>query len=75
MAEIRQAKQQAAIPLSSMELKGTIVGGGKPLAIINDQFVGTGDWIGEYQVIRIGKKTVLLDSGHHQIALEMVKDE
>ncbi|MBC8433232.1 MAG: hypothetical protein H8D96_15085 [Desulfobacterales bacterium] len=70
-AELRQA----AIPLSEMELKGTIVGSGKPLAIINDQFVGTGDWIGEYRVIRIGNKAVLLNSGHHQIELEMIKDE
>ncbi len=68
-------QQQSAIPLSAMELKGTIVGSGKPLAIINDKFVNTGDWIGEYQVIRIGKKAVLLDSGNHQIALEIIKDE
>ncbi len=67
--------EQSAIPLSAMELQGTIVGGGKPLAVINDQFVGPGDWIGEYQVIRIGNTAVLLDSGHHQIELEMVKDE
>ncbi len=75
LAEKSPAKQQSAIPLSAMELKGTIVGGGKPLAIINDQFVGTGDWIGGYQVIRIGNKAVLLNSGHHQIELEMIKDE
>lgn len=75
LAEQRPAEQQSAIPLSEMELQGTIVGSGKPLAIINDQFVGTGDWIGEYQVIRIGNKAVLLDSGHNQIELEMVKNE
>lgn len=75
-ADKRSAEsQQSAIPLSAMELKGTIVGSGKPLAIINDQFVVTGDWIGEYRVIRIGKKAVLLDSGHNQIELEMVKNE
>ena len=75
-AETRSAgRQQEAVPLSAMELKGTIVGGGKPLAIINDQFVGKGDWIGEYQVIRIGNNAVWLDSGHHQIELEMIKDE
>ncbi len=76
LAEKRPAEQQRlAIPLSAMELKGTIVGRGKPLAIINDQFVGKGDWIGEYQVIRINNKAVLLDSGHNQIELEMVKNE
>jgi hypothetical protein len=61
--------------LSAMMLKGTIVGGGKPLAIINDQFVGQGEWIGKYQVIGIGKNEVVLDSGQHQIKLEIVKDE
>ncbi len=75
LAEKRTAEQPSGIPLSAMELKGTIVGGGKPLAIINDQFVGIGDWVGEYQVIRIGNKAVRLDSGQHQIELEMVKDE
>jgi len=75
-ADKRSAElQQSAIPLSAMELKGTIVGSGKPLAIINDQFFRIGDWIGEYKVIRIGKKAVLLDSGHNQIELEMVKNE
>jgi hypothetical protein len=61
--------------IAAMILKGTIVGGGKPLAIINDQFVGQGEWIGQYQVISIGKKEVVLNSGQHQIKLEMVKNE
>jgi hypothetical protein len=56
-------------------LKGTIVGGGRPLAIIDDQFVSHGDWIDEYRVIRISKKGVLLDSGKYQIELEIVKNE
>jgi len=75
LTEKRRTEQQSAIPLSDLELQGTIVGSGKPLAIINDQFVGRGDWIGEYQVIRIGNKAVLLNSGHHQIELEIIKDE
>lgn len=60
---------------SVLTLMGTLTGGGKPMAVINDQFVGTGDWIGEYQVVRIDKNKVLLDSGNRQIKLEMVKDE
>jgi hypothetical protein len=67
--------QPSANGLSSLNLKGTIVGGKRPLAIINDQFVGLGDRIGKYRVVRIGKKEVLLDSGQHQIKLEMVKNE
>jgi len=68
-------QQQSAASPSAMELMGTIVGGGKPLAIINDQFVGMGDRIGKYRVIRIKKNEVLLDSGHHQIKLEMVEND
>lgn len=68
-------RQQSAASPSAMELMGTIVGGGKPLAIINDQFVGLGDQLGQYRVIRIQKNEVLLDSGHHQIKLEMVENE
>ena len=43
----------------SFKLKGTIVGGRRPIAIIDDRFVSTGDWIGEYQVVWIGKKEAL----------------
>lgn len=67
--------QRPAIPLSAMELEGTITGSGKPMAIINNQFFRIGDWIGEYKVIRIGNKAVLLDSGQNQIELEIVKNE
>jgi len=75
MGKRLSAVQPSAGPSSSIALMGTIIGSGKPLAVINDQFVGTGDWVGEYQVIFIGKNKVLLDSGKRQIKLEMVKDE
>jgi hypothetical protein len=58
-----------------LKLKGTIVGGGKAIAIINDQFVRKGDWIGKYKVVRIGKKRVLLESANAKIELEIVKSE
>jgi hypothetical protein len=60
-------------PVPSFKLLGTIVGGKRPIAIINDQFARTGDWIGEYRVISIGKKGVLLDSGTIKIRLTMVE--
>ena len=60
-------------PAPSLKLMGTIVGGGKPIAIINDQFVRMGDMIGEYKVIKIEEKEVLLYSDHGKIVLEMVK--
>ena len=60
---------------SSLKLAGTIVGGESPIAVINNQFVRTGDWIGEFRVVRIGKKDVLLDSGGQKMALEIMKNE
>ena len=45
------------------------------MAIINGQFLGRGDWIEGYQVMRIGKKEVLLESGKDRIKLEMINDE
>ena len=60
-------------PVPSLKLLGTVVGGKRPIAIINDQFVRTGDSIGEYKVISIGKKGVLLDSGTKKIRLTMVE--
>ena len=56
----------------SLTLKGTIIGGQRPIAIINDQFVRTGDWIGPYEVVRIGKNKVLLSSDDNQLVLEVL---
>ena len=74
-AEIRPIDQPQKTPRSSLDLRGTIVGSGKPIAIINDRFVRAGDSIGGYKVVRIGKTKVLLDSGKKRIALEMLKNE
>ena len=62
-------------PAPSFKLKGTIVGGKKPIAIIDDQFVRTGEWIGEYEVAWIGKKEVVLKAGNRNITLEILKNE
>lgn len=58
----------------SLELKGTILGGEKAMAIINDKFVRTGDCIGEYRVVRIAKDEVLLSSDTHKMILKVLKD-
>ncbi len=71
--ESRPKEQEEEV--SSFTLKGTIVGGERPIAIINDKFVRTGDWIGEYKVTRIGKKEVLLDSDGEKMVLEIMKNE
>ena len=60
-------------PPPPMTLKGTIVGGKRPIAIINDRFVRMGDRIGDYQVVEIDKDTVKLSSGNNEIVLEVLK--
>lgn len=70
-----EQKPEAAEPAPSFLLKGTIVGGGNPIAIINDQFVRTGERIGDFKVVRIRENEVLLDSGEKKIKLEMVKND
>ena len=62
-------------PVPQFTLRGTIVGGKNPIAIIDNEFVRTGDWIGDFQVVMIGKKTVELDSGDKAITLEIMKNE
>ena len=57
-------KEQSPSP----KLKGTIVGGKRPIAIIDDQLYRMGDQIGEYKIILIGKNKVLLESIHDRIA-------
>ena len=59
-----------AVP--SFRLKGTIMGGGSPVAFVNDQFVRPGEQIDGFKVIRISENEILLDSGEKEIRLELV---
>jgi len=73
------SKVKSKPPGPKLKLKGTIVGGERAIAIINDQFVHTGDRIGEYKVVRIGKKEVLLSYDSKEVTLKVsigyVRDE
>jgi hypothetical protein len=60
-----------SVSLASLKLKGVVAGGRSPLALINDQFVRTGDSVDGYRVVRIDKKEVLLDSGIETFRLEL----
>ena len=60
------AKKSTKPPLV-LKLCGMIVGGRKPVAIINDQFLRKGERIGDYRVIWISKNAVMLDSGKEKI--------
>jgi len=72
---LQQPEPAAPTSLPSFKLKGTIVGQERSIAIIDNQFLRPGDWIGGYRVARIGKKNVLLDSGDRKILLEILKNE
>jgi len=65
------SKVKSKPPGPKLKLKGTIVGGERAIAIINDQFVHTGDRIGEYKVVRIGEKEVLLTYDTKEVTLRV----
>ena len=62
-------------PAPTLKLSGTIVGGERPIAIINNQLIRLGDWIEGFKVVKIGKTEVLLDSGISKIVVALVKNE
>jgi hypothetical protein len=72
---VQDSGKEKTLRPASLQLKGTIVGGGDPIAIINGEFVRTGDTVGGCKVVRIGKKSVILDMGHEKMQLEIMKDE
>lgn len=65
---------QPAASRAGFILGGTIVGGGKPLAIINDQYLGVGSTIGGYRVKNITRKGVTLQSDLDRIELTVLSD-
>lgn len=72
-AEVRFPDQESLKPVPCLKLKGTIVGGENAIAVINDEFVHTGDRIGEYRVVRISEGEVLLMSDIHQMVLKVLE--
>jgi len=60
------------IPLT---LSGTIVGGSKPMAIINETFVKLGEKIDIFKVVRIEVNKVVLKSGAHERILTVLKPD
>ena len=62
-------------PSPKLKLRGTVVSGDEPIAIIDDQFIRTNESIAGYKVIWIGKKMVVLHSGEKKMILEMLQDD
>jgi len=67
----KPSKVKSKPPGPKPKLTGTIVGEERAIAIINDQFVHTGDWIGEYKVVMIGEKEVLLSYDTIEVTLRV----
>jgi hypothetical protein len=59
-------------PIGVLELKGTIIGGKEPMAVINDKFVRMGEKIGEYQIVKIDPNEVVLRSDSDEMALQVL---
>ena len=72
MQSMNTEKQQRA---PALRLKGTVVGGEGPIAIVNDMFLRTGDEIAGFKVVWIGTKTIVMEAGEQKLALEMLKVE
>jgi hypothetical protein len=59
----------------SLELKGTIIGGKKPMAIINEKFIRLGEKIDIFRVVRIEANRVVLKAGDHVRTLTVLKPD
>jgi hypothetical protein len=59
-------------PIGVLELKGTIIGGKEPMAVINDKFVRMGEKIGEYQIVKIDPNEVVLRSSSQEKVLQII---
>lgn len=62
-------------PAPELKLRGTVVGGDEPIAIIDDQFIRTNESIAGYKVIWIGPKMVVLGSGEKKLILELMQND
>ena len=58
-----------------LKLKGVIVGGNNPVAIINGKFLRVGERIDGYQVVKIEGNKVFLRSGNSTFKLELAKND
>jgi hypothetical protein len=74
-AKLKPVAKIPQMPLPKLKLRGTVVGGDEPIAIIGDQFIRTNEWVAGYKVMWIGQKMVVLESGGKKIVLEMLQND
>lgn len=56
-------------------LKGTLIGGKAPMAIINEKFIRLGEKIDIFRVVRIEANRVVLKAGKHMRVLTVLKPD
>jgi hypothetical protein len=59
-------------PLPTLQFAGTIVGGKRPIAIINGQFLRIGEMIADFEVVAITRNQVILSGGGRKILLNIL---
>ncbi len=59
-------------PFPQVKLLGTLIGGKKPIAIIDDQFMRAGDAIDGYKIVKITPHEVLLKDGDQEVVLKVL---
>lgn len=59
-------------PVAALELKGIIIGGNQPMAVIDDKFIRLGERIGGYQLVKIGSNEVVLQSNSDKKVLRVL---
>jgi len=71
--DVVEAEKPKEEPIPKFSLSGTILGGGAPIAIINNKFLRLGDEIQHFRVQRIEKNRVQLSKDSRIVTLEVVK--
>lgn len=59
-------------PFPPVKLLGTLIGGKKPIAIIDDRFMRPGDAINEYKIVKITPDEVLLKYDDVEVVLKVL---
>ncbi len=63
------------VDLGGLVIKGIICSEESPIAIINDKVVGKGENIGDYLVLEIEEKRVILKNGDQEFILKLGEEE
>lgn len=74
-SEVPAPSEQAPMSTGDLILKGTIISGNNPMAIINDNFVHIGDKIGAYSIVKIDSDDVILRANGHEKVLHVLTPE